>query len=233
MSLLLMAMTLSAQVEAQECVVVLHGLARTDKAMQKLADRLDSQGYQVVNYGYPSQEFDIPTLADKHIPEAILRCKDTEPVHFVTHSLGGILVRQFLSKNRFDKLGRVVMLGPPNKGSQVVDHLRDVPGFEWFNGPAGMQLGTGANSIPNQLGPANFEVGIIAGSKSFNLILSNFLPNPDDGKVSVENTKLDGMTDHITLPVTHTFMMRNNEVIAQVIHFLDFGTFQRDDQPLI
>ena len=98
--------------------------------------------------------------------------------------MGGILVRQYLLLNTIENLGHVVMLGPPNKGSQVVDKLYKVPGFKLINGPAGMQLGTGELSVPNILGPANFKVGIIAGTRSINLILSSMLPNPDDGKVS-------------------------------------------------
>lgn len=117
------------------------------------------------------------------------------------------------------------MLGPPNRGSHVVDALGSMPGFELLNGPAGMQLGTGQHSVPNQLGPANFEVGIIAGSRSINLILSTILPNPDDGKVAVEYTKLGGMKDHITVPVSHPFLMQDREVVRQTIHFLKYGQF--------
>lgn len=117
------------------------------------------------------------------------------------------------------------MLGPPNQGSQVVDTFKSVPGFSWINGPAGQQLGTNENSITKALGPADFEVGIIAGSRTINLILSLALPNPDDGKVSVENTKLEGMKDHITLPVSHPFLMKNSEVIDQVLKFLEVGEF--------
>ena len=118
------------------------------------------------------------------------------------------------------------MLGPPNKGSEVVDAMAEIPGFELINGPAGLQLGTEKTSIPNSLGAEDFEVGIIAGTKSINLILSTMLPNPDDGKVSVESTKLEGMTDHITVPVSHPFLMKDEEVIRQTIHFLKYGQFQ-------
>ena len=123
-------------------------------------------------------------------------------------------------------MGRVVMLGPPNKGSQVVDELRSMPGFELINGPAGLQLGTENDSVPNTLGPADFEVGIIAGTSTINFFLSTMLPNPNDGKVSVESTKLEGMTDHISMPVTHPFMMKNEQVIKQVIYFLNNGVFK-------
>lgn len=121
------------------------------------------------------------------------------------------------------------MLGPPNKGSQVVDNLSNVPGYQFINGPAGLQLGTGKESLPNALGAVNYEVGVIAGTKSINLMLSQYLPNPDDGKVSVENTKLEGMKDHLTVPATHTFMMNNKKVIQQVLYFLEHGVFKRKE----
>ena len=220
-----------SQTKAHECVILLHGLARSDSSFSTLASNLSAHGYTTINYGYPSTDHNVGKLAQDAISDALSQCPEHNQVksqiHFVTHSMGGILVRQYLSVNTIDNLGRVVMLGPPNKGSQVVDNLKDVPGFKMINGPAGMQLGTGEASAPNQLGPANFELGIIAGTRSINLILSTMLPGKNDGKVSVENTKLEGMTDHISLPVTHPFMMKNKKVMSQVLHFLRFGTFQR------
>ncbi|TQV72738.1 alpha/beta hydrolase [Exilibacterium tricleocarpae] len=215
-----------ASARTKECVILLHGLARTENSMNKLARALDAAGYHTVNQPYESTQHRIADLAAAAIPEALARCPRHAKVHFVTHSLGGILVRQHLRVDTIEDLGRVVMLGPPNKGSEVVDKLHRVPGFKLINGPAGMQLGTGVLSVPNNLGPAKFELGIIAGTRSINLMLSNLLPNPDDGKVSVASTKLEGMADHITLPVTHSFMMRNQKVIEQVLYFLENGFFE-------
>lgn len=124
------------------------------------------------------------------------------------------------------------MLGPPNQGSQVVDTLRNFPGYQWINGPAGMQLGTDPESVPLLLGRADFELGIIAGTKSINLILSTLLPSPDDGKVSVENTKLEGMRDHIAIPVSHPFLMKDAPAIQQTIYFLRHGNFRTTGAPL-
>lgn len=210
----------------KEYVILLHGLARSAHSMDKMAQRLTEQGYSVLNISYPSRSYSIEQLAEQTISDAIAQCNNM-PVSFVTHSMGGILVRQFLSNHRIKNLNKVVMLGPPNKGTEIVDKLGNLPGFHLVNGAAGMQLGTGALSVPNQLGKANFDVGIIAGTQSINLLLSTLIPNADDGKVSVESTKVDGMNDHIEIPTSHVFMMRNDAVIAQVISYLKQGKFNR------
>ncbi|KGJ93919.1 esterase/lipase family protein [Colwellia psychrerythraea] len=222
-----MSVIFSAQVKSSETVILLHGLARSDRSFTKLASVLNKKGYHTINCNYPSRKYSVGKLAEQAISTALSQCPEASKVHFVTHSMGGILVRQYLSTKVIENLGRVVMLGPPNKGSQVVDSLKHVPGFKLFNGPAGVQLGTEASSVPNKLGSANFDVGIIAGTRSINLLLSTMLPKPDDGKVSVENTKLGGMRDHISLPVTHPFMMKNNKVINQVLYYLNHGHFSR------
>ena len=213
------------------CTILLHGLGRSEGSMEKLADRLEEAGFQAINVDYPSTVYPIEALAGKAIAPALDQCAGSDAVHFVTHSMGGILVRQYLSRVTVPNLGRVVMLGPPNKGSEVVDTLRDAPGFHAILGDAGLQLGTEEESVPNRLGPANFEVGIIAGTRSVNPVLSQIIPANDDGKVSVESTRLKGMSDHLEMPVTHVFMMQSDEVIAQVIHFLRFGRFQRPAPP--
>ncbi len=218
---------LSAHAEAKDCAILLHGLARTERSLSKIETALNDAGYHTVNQDYPSTTHKIEKLAEDAVKEALSHCPAGKKKHFVTHSMGGILVRQYLRANKIAGLGRVVMLGPPNKGSQVVDKLKNIAGFKLINGPAGMQLGTGKLSVPNKLGPADFEVGVIAGTRSVNFILSVALPDPDDGKVSVESTKLEGMSDHISLPVTHSFMMRNDEVIEQVIYFLKNGAFDQ------
>lgn len=218
---------MSPPASADECAVLLHGLWRTENSMGRMEKSLAEAGYRVLNIEYESTKKPIELLAEEAVREGVDACLDAESIHFVTHSMGGILLRQYLEQNDIPRLGRVVMLGPPNQGSEVIDRYADLPGFEWISGPAGLQLGTGEASVPRSLGPARFDLGIIAGTRSVNPILSRTLPGADDGKVSVDATRVDGMDDHLELPVTHVFMMRDKEVIEQVQHFLANGHFKR------
>lgn len=213
----------------EETVVLLHGLARSASSMERMADALAEAGYRPCNIDYPSRHHPVRQLALDHVLPAIRECHadSTRPVHFVTHSLGGILVRVLAAENALENIGRVVMLGPPNQGSEVVDKLGHLWPFQALNGPAGNELGTDAGSIPNQLGPPTFEFGVIAGTRSINLLLSLLIPGEDDGKVSVARAQLAGMSDFLTTPATHPLMMRKREVIGQTLHFLAHGRFQR------
>lgn len=217
--------------EQTECVIVLHGLARTASAMKKLAVALETD-YIVINNTYPSRKHTIERLAEIAITPALEHCKSATKTHLVTHSLGGILARQYLSINKIENLGNVVMLGPPNQGSEIVDYFLASPFlasiFNLANGPAGQQLNTQESGKPKTLGAVDFSLGVIAGDKSYDPILSSILPSDSDGKVTVESSKVDGMVDHLTLPVDHTFMMRNDQVIEQVKYFLANARFDHE-----
>ncbi|MEX0738852.1 MAG: alpha/beta fold hydrolase [Pseudohongiella sp.] len=217
-----------ARADGPECVVLLHGLSRTDFSMKRLERELLENGYSVANIHYDSRDHTIEQLADVAVEAGIAQCEQdlVRKIHFTTHSLGGILVRHYLSRKSINKLGRVVMLAPPNRGSEVIDVFGDIPGFEMFSGEPALQLGTDAQSVPLSLPSAHdFELGIIAGTRSISPIFSLALPDRDDGKVSVESTKIAGMNDFIEVPYTHTFIMQRQEVIDQTLYFLRNGRF--------
>ncbi len=212
---------------ATDCVVLLHGLARSDRSMRSLERRISSSGFRVHNVAYPSKDGD-PDHLLRYLQRNIDTCSSEPPakVHFVTHSLGGILLRAYLRDARPENLGRVVMLAPPNHGSELVDALAWSWILRTYFGPTFLQLGTDPTSLPNRLGPADFDVGIIAGTRTHNPIGSLLIPGDDDGTVSVRSAKLDGMSDFLEHPRSHTFILSDRVVAEQVVHFIESGRFR-------
>ncbi len=191
--------------------------------------RLQDAGFHTVNETYPSTTKPLGELIEAEPPVSIAKCRDRKPIHFVTHSMGGVIMRGYLAKHEVDNLGRLVLIAPPNRGSELVDTLMQVPGLEWLNGPAGAALSADIDSIPNTISDADAQYGVIAGDLSLNPLFSSLLPGEDDGKVSVESTKFAVMTDHITVYASHTFIMNSLEVADQTLGFLLTGRFERSD----
>lgn len=207
-------------------VFLLHGLGRTPRSMHKMAEALRTAGYEVVNPGYPSREQTVPRLAEWLRGAIRENCPDrNRRIHFVTHSMGGIVVRRYLAGAHDARVGRVVMLAPPNQGSELVDTFGDLSLFAWLYGPAGRTLGTETNDWPRQLGAVDFELGVIAGDRSWNPLYSALIPGVDDGKVSVRHARVSGMRDFKVLHASHTFMMMQDDVIREVKTFLETGRF--------
>jgi len=223
---LVLLLLISQSSFAVDCVVLLHGLGRTSFSMDGLERSLKKEGYVVVNNSYPSTEADISTLS-AIVGDGIAQCREAkaENIHFVTHSLGGILVRKYFQNNVVPEAKRVVMLGPPNQGSEVATRHKEQWWYKVVTGPAGQELGVEPTSTPNQLRKIPLEVGIIAGTESLDPWFSDIIPGPHDGKVSVESTRLEEMTDFVAVPHSHTFMTEASEVYEQVSAFLARGKF--------
>jgi triacylglycerol lipase len=224
---LIILFTLTSSLVADEVVILLHGLIRTSSSMEALEDALFKEAYIVHNIDYPSRNLPIEQLAKdvRKQVEALTESDDT--IHFVTHSMGGILVRTIQKEAPLENIGRVVMLSPPNQGSELVDSLGDFSLFYWINGPAGDQLGTDPNGYINSLGPVNFELGVITGDRSINWINSIIIPGKDDGKVSTESAKIDGIQDFKVIHATHPYIMKNDQAVAATLQFLKSGSFER------
>jgi hypothetical protein len=208
-----------------ERVVLLHGMVRTSRSMNNLEAFLSDRGYQVLNLDYPSRKHQLPELARIVRNEVVSKTGNAEKIHFVTHSLGGMILRYIQQNDPLPNLGRVVMLSPPNQGSEVVDALGSLRLFQFINGPVGTQLGTDANGAAKQLGKVDFELGVITGDRSINWINSLMIPGKDDGKVSTESAKVEGMADFLIVHVSHPFIMMNKTVMAECLHFIQNGAF--------
>jgi triacylglycerol lipase len=219
--------TIATASSSEECVVLIHGLNRSWRAMEPMAEALRAAGYSTANVDYPSQAGPVEILAPMAVETGLSECRSAgaKRIHFVTHSIGGILLRYSHQSSPIPDLGRVVMLAPPNQGSEVIDVTRDWPTSELFAGEAGLQLGTGPDSIPQQLGPVDFELGVIAGTGSINFVMSAMLPTPNDGKVSVESTRVDGMDDFLIVEKSHRYITDSDEVIRNTKSFLRGGSF--------
>jgi pimeloyl-ACP methyl ester carboxylesterase len=211
----------------KDVVVLLHGLGRTPLSMMALWLAARRRGYRVINWHYRSTMGSIAEHADAFAREVGPRLLAAPRVHFVTHSLGGIIVRQFLSTHSLPNLGRIVMLAPPNGGSEVADVLQRSAIITRYVTPA-LELGTGTASVPRSLPPATFPVGVIAGSRSHIRLFSRWMDDePNDGVVAVERTKLAGMSDFLVLRRTHTMLPWAPDALVQVFRFIEDGSFDR------
>lgn len=209
----------SRNTSMREVVVLLHGLGRTPLSMLALAAGARRRGYRVINWHYLSTCSTIAAHAAAFARDVAPRLASAPRVHFITHSLGGIVVRQFLNTHALPNLGRVVMLAPPNGGSEVADVLR-----RWV--PQARELGTDEASVPRSLPCADFALGVIAGSRSHIPLFARWMRSvPNDGVVAVERTRLEGMIDFVVLPRTHTTLPWSRDAIEEAFRFVAEGRF--------
>jgi pimeloyl-ACP methyl ester carboxylesterase len=209
-------------------VVLFHGIARTSRSLGKLDRALRQAGFATLNLDYPSRRKPLDLLAD-HVHPAVadFAGQNAGKLHFFGHSMGGLLARVYVAMHRPAQLGCVVMLGTPNGGSEVADLLQGLALYRKFYGPAGQQLTTHLDGVLRSLPALDYAVGIIAGNGSIDPISSILIvPRPNDGRVSVESSRLAGMTDHITVKASHNGLLRHRVAIDQTIAFLREGRFK-------
>lgn len=208
-----------------EQVILLHGIARSSVHMKDLQAFLEEKGYKVYNLDYPSTRYTLEKLTAIVASDIADKISADKPVHFIGYSMGGIVTRAVLNKFRPDNLGRVVQLASPNNGSEVADFLKDNWFYDKVYGPAGKQLVTEGAGIDNLLGKVDYELGVVAGNFSIDPVSSSLIPGDDDGKVSVESTKVEGMKDHVLVYASHTFFPQNEDVQKQALEFIRYGRF--------
>ncbi|MCB0340344.1 MAG: hypothetical protein KDD53_12105 [Bdellovibrionales bacterium] len=208
----------------QPQVILLHGLLRSKYSMAYLGSALSRAGFKVFNFGYRSRKYSIAHHAEVLCEFASHRVERSVPLHFVTHSLGSLVVRTFAHNYSSEfSLGRAVMLGPPNQGSQFARKVGFFSGIRSFMGPSFEEI----CNLQIPIGSDCLEIGIIAGGVSHEKGISPFIDGDDDGVVSVQETKLPGAKDTIILKSMHSVMMYSSTVIEQTIYFLQNGIFRR------
>lgn len=209
--------------------VLLHGILCNDKVMKLLEISLEKEGYETLNINYQSTAKSIEDLVQDIRAELDRKdIADYSRVDFVGYSLGGLLIRELLrdKAQQPENLGRVVMMGSPHEGSEVADRVKDWALFKWVCGPAGQQLTTEFQKQAKGELNIDYELGIIASADNAgHFWVREQIPDENDGLVSVESTKLDGMADHVTVEAPHVIMPLMPEVIRQVIHFFEKGSF--------
>lgn len=212
----------------KEVVYLLHGLGRSSFAMWVLASRLEDAGFLVNNIGYSSINetpedilLDVSEQINSSLPE------DNQAVHFVGHSLGGLIIRAYLEDTKVKNLGRVVLIGTPNKGTTLVDYYQDSWWLQMV-GPTALALSTAEDSFPNSIADPYYPVGIIAGISEDNNN-EDILPGEDDGLVPLESTKVNGMTDIIIIESSHWMLRYDQDVASQTIAFLRHERFKKDN----
>lgn len=214
-----------------ECVVLLHGILASGAFMKPLESALQDAGYRTVNISYPSRDKTIEEIAADFLPGELKKhdVARAPKVHFVVHSMGGLITRAYLEKSRPANLGRVVMLGTPNQGSEAADRLAESDILKKIVGVNLENLRTKENGTAGKLGRANYDLGIIAGDTSINPLFSSWVKGDADGPVSLESAKLEGMRDFVVVPYSHTAMLWREETARQVLAFLRNGKFEHKE----
>jgi pimeloyl-ACP methyl ester carboxylesterase len=205
-----------------EAVILLHGLGLHSLFMKKIEHSLNKAGYDVYNIDYPSRKYAIELLTEYLYGKLKQKTLDTyKSVHLIGHSLGGILIRNLLSKHHFNNCGKVIALAPPNRGSILVDRLKKFTFIRWYFGPSAIQLGSDSRFL-EQLLYIPEQYYVIAGDRADGTLFGSWFDEPNDGAVSLQSTMAVGMErSHLSIfGVTHFTIMYNKKVIDKILEVL-------------
>lgn len=208
-------------------VILIHGIIRSSKSMQTMAKALEAEGYTVIPFDYPSTQVPVPEAAE-YLHQVIANLEGIERIDFVVHSMGGLVVRAYLAEHDDPRLGRLTMLGVPNRGAEMADLLKRNILFRAVLGPAGQQLVSHPEGLISSLPAPRLEFAVIAGARGTPDGWNPLIPGDDDGTVTVASTRLPGAADFLTVPALHTFMLSNPAVIEASLRFLTTGRLRAD-----
>jgi pimeloyl-ACP methyl ester carboxylesterase len=199
--------------------------------MRPIEEALRKDGYRVVNFGYRSRSETIGDIADS-LAGRIQGLMEEEPVagiSFVTHSMGSIVVRYCLAHYREIPVKRFIMIAPPNRGSVMASYLKRWLPYRLIFGRAVEELARTSDSLVSRLPEPRGQFGVIAGGTGASTGINPFIPGDDDGTVSVEETRLSGMSDFIQVRGQHSTLLFQRRVMANVLSFLQDGRFLHDN----
>lgn len=219
--------TLKMTPDSGHAIIYLHGIGRTSRSMMPIRRAMPEAGFTHVMFEYPSTR--IPLKQSASCLNSVLQSlTDVDRISFVVHSMGGLVVRQYLKEHGTNRIHRLVMLGTPNKGAELADMLRSNFAFRTIFGPAGQELVTDDVGTIRSLPTPTCEFAVVAGGRNDGKGFNPLLPGDDDGTVTVDSARLEGAADFLLVPKVHSFLMSDPTVIAAVRHFLDHGRFFPD-----
>jgi pimeloyl-ACP methyl ester carboxylesterase len=220
------ARDLSLPPMSSKVVLMLHGIVRTSRAFHGLGEACATEGMTALRVDYPSTRVDIPSCAE-YLHSVITNLDGVEEINLVVHSMGGLVARAYFSKYHDPRLKRLVMLGVPNAGAKMADHMRGNLFYRVVFGPAGQQLSP-AHGFVGTLPTPPIPFAIIAGAKGDGKGWNPLLSGDDDGTVELASTRLTGAADFIALPCLHTYLIYDPVVMTHTIRFLQTGLLRED-----
>lgn len=212
-----------------KAVILIHGIIRSSKSLDRLREPLEKDGYTVICFDYPSTRVTIEESGE-HLNSVMKSLDGIEEINFIVHSMGGLVVRASLAKHADKRIKRMVMLGVPNLGAKMADQFKALGLFKTIFGPAGQQLVSGPDAPVSKLPTPQFEFAIVAGARGTDNGFNPLIPGDDDGTVSVASTRLPGATDFMTVPVLHSFLMYSERASNGAMHFIKTGRLREDGE---